>query len=147
MLNGKYIIGIDGKSGVGKSSLSKYLKEKYKNVKVVHLDAFRCYSEKDFVNIAKGEDGIKNFLDKYYNQEKIKKEIESSDEDIIILEGCFLKKLGFGIDLYKKIEEYKNHNNDMLLKIKSKNKKLTNDETNAYLEVWDSIWKFYEESI
>ncbi len=147
MFKNKYIIGIDGKSGTGKTSLSKYLKEKYGDIKILHLDNFRNFSKSDFLNITKNEESIELFLDKYYDQEKVKKEIECFKEKIIIIEGCFIKKIEIDIDLYKRIDEYDSYKVNILLRLKNKNKGLTDEEAIAYLSVWDKIWTYYKNDV
>lgn len=71
---GSIWIGIDGRSGSGKSTISQIISEKLKNVTVVHLDKFDLYESEN----------VSKVIDEVIQPLKSKKE-----KSIIILEGVF----------------------------------------------------------
>lgn len=99
-LNGKNIIGLDGYSGIGKTTLSNEIENLNKNIKVLHLDDYivtantkerleshlkenKEYLELEWKNVDDNSlNSLKTNIDGFKNSE--------SDTNILLVEGIFL---------------------------------------------------------
>lgn len=145
-MKSKKIIGIDGKSKTGKTTLAKKISSEIINSEVLSLDNFRKNTNKDLTKIKLDKKSIINFISNYYNRELILKKIKESKKETIILEGCFIKSLKLNFDKYIKIKEQDNYHELIFKILKKKFTNLKDVHISAFIEFWDIIWKYYEEN-
>ena len=148
--NNKIIIGIDGASGVGKTTISKLLKEKDKNIEILHTDDFQN-NIKEKISIFKKLNKKSEIYQKgWFDSDKIKKEIEyfknNSKNKILLIDGIFLLNNNiFGNYIDKII--YIKMNEELLKKRKLDRLKINKlDKKENYLlfsELLDVSWKNY----
>lgn len=143
----KKIIAIDGKSKVGKTTLAIQMTKNNPDSEVISLDKFRKNTNKFFVDIKINEENILNFINNYYDKDKILEAIKKSDRQTVIVEGCFIKSLELNFDEYIKIEEKENYNNFIYKIIKKKFKKIKKEHALIYIDLWNDIWKYYERNV
>jgi uridine kinase len=148
--NNKIIVGIAGASGVGKTTISKLLKQKDNNIEVLHTDDFQNNIVEKISIFKKLNKKSEIYQKGWFNSDKIKKEIEyfknNSKNKILIIDGIFLLNKNIFANYIDKII-YIKMNEELLKKRKSDRLKINKlDKKENYLlfsELLDVSWKNY----
>ncbi len=144
----KFIIGLDGRSGVGKTSIAKQIKQNYRWIEVVHLDCFikKINQKKKFASIKNDSDLIT--AAQWYEIQNLMKTIHnfknsSSNSKCLIVEGILLHDIHNRYKCFDKIIHLQLK--DSQVELRNKMRALRNFQSLSDLSYTDKIWRIYKQ--
>jgi len=101
----KIIVGLDGTSGIGKSTIAKQISLNNPNITVVHLDQFAFPLKQRFKKLKNTQDKPSIYQNGWYNIRKFKKIIGikyNLKNQVLLVDGVFLQNNDIFSDIFDK---------------------------------------------